>query len=53
MESSTYLLNKADQCRRLAAAITARDDPAVASLLALSAEFEAKARESALHEDAL
>jgi len=53
MESSTYLLNKAQQCRRLAAVITVRDDPAIASLLALAAEFEAKASKRALREDAL
>ena len=53
MQSSTYFLNEAEECRHLAAAITARDDPAVASFLALAAEFEAKASESALREDTL
>jgi hypothetical protein len=55
MESSTYFLNKSEQCRRLAAAIvTARDNPAVAPILALSAEFEARAIASAMREtDAL
>jgi hypothetical protein len=50
MDRSTYFFAKAEQCRRLAASITARNDPAVASLLALSAEFEAKAVERAMRE---
>lgn len=50
MESSTYFFDKAEHCRGLAAAIIARDDPAIASLLALAAEFEAKAIEHATHE---
>ena len=53
MQSSTYFLNEAAACRHLAAAITARDDPAVASFVALAVEFEAKASESALREDTL
>ena len=43
MESSSFYLDKAEQCRRLAATIVMRDDPAVAALLALSAEFAALA----------
>lgn len=36
--------------RRLAAEITARDEPAIASFLALAAEFEAKAVEAGMRE---
>ena len=42
-EDADYFREKAAQCRRLAAAITNQDDPAVAALLALAVEFEAKA----------
>jgi hypothetical protein len=50
MDRSTYFFAKAEQCRRLAATITACDDPAVALLLALSAEFEVKAVERAMRQ---
>jgi hypothetical protein len=50
MQSSTYFLNKAERCRRLAAAITARNDSAIATLLALAAEFEAQAIDAAIRE---
>jgi hypothetical protein len=50
MQNSTCLFDKAARCRRLAAAITARDDPAIASLLALAADFEASAIERAVRE---
>jgi hypothetical protein len=42
-EDADYFREKAAQCRRLAAAITHQNDPAVAALLALAVEFEAKA----------
>jgi hypothetical protein len=42
-EDADYFREKAAQCRRLAAAITNQNDPAVAALLALAVEFEAKA----------
>jgi hypothetical protein len=50
LEKSTSYLNKARQCLRLAATIVTRDDQAVPTLLALSAEFEALAVESAMRE---
>lgn len=54
MGSSRFFLGKAEQCRRLAATIVMRHDPAVAALLALGAEFEALAAEWARREtDAL
>ena len=43
MATASDYRQKADQCRRLAEAITARDDPAIAALLKLAAESEAKA----------
>jgi hypothetical protein len=43
MESSDYFLGKAEQCRRLAKEILAKNDPAIEKLLALAAEFEGKA----------
>ena len=42
-EDADYFRDKAAQCRRLAAAITNHNDPAIAALLALAVEFEAKA----------
>jgi hypothetical protein len=41
--ASAYFLGKAAQCRRLAQEILAKDDPAIATLLAMAAEFEGKA----------
>jgi hypothetical protein len=43
MEDADYFCQKAEQCRRLAAGLFNQHDPAVASLLALAVEFEAKA----------
>jgi hypothetical protein len=43
MESSAFLRDKAEQCRRLARSIMVPDDPAVTALLNMAAEFEAKA----------
>jgi hypothetical protein len=43
MATAAEFRQRADQCRRLAEAITARDDPAIASLPKLAAEYEAKA----------
>jgi hypothetical protein len=46
MDSATFYHLKAVQCRRLAAAISAREgDPAIQTLLNMAAEFEAKAEE--------
>jgi len=42
-ETADYFRQKAAQCRRLSAAIISQKDPAVAALLALAVEFEAKA----------
>lgn len=42
-ETADYFRQKAEQCRRLAAAVVNQKDPAVAALLALAVEFEAKA----------
>ena len=52
MKRSSYYFDKVEQCRRLAATLTARDDPAIGTLLALAAEFEAKAIEGAIRENA-
>jgi hypothetical protein len=41
--SAGYFRQKAEQCCRLAGSIVNSNDPAVASLLALAVEFEAKA----------
>jgi len=41
---SDFLLEKAGQCRRLAAMIINQDDPAVIRLNALADEFEAQAK---------
>jgi hypothetical protein len=40
MESASYFREKAEQCRRLAAAILTRNDPTAVSLAALSVEFD-------------
>ena len=42
-ETAEYFRQKAEQCRRLAAAVANQRDPVVANLLALAVEFEAKA----------
>jgi hypothetical protein len=43
MEDADYFRQKAEQCRQLASGLFNQHDPAVASLLALAVEFEAKA----------
>ncbi|MGD9617188.1 MAG: hypothetical protein AB7H90_18485 [Alphaproteobacteria bacterium] len=43
MEGADYFRHKAAQCRRLAAAIVNQHDPAVARLMALAVEFDARA----------
>ena len=43
MEGASYFREKAEQCRRLAACILARNDPTVVSLNALAVEFDAAA----------
>jgi hypothetical protein len=43
MEDAEYFRHKSEQCRRLAASIVNQSDPAVARLMALAVEFEAKA----------
>jgi hypothetical protein len=43
MAAAAEYREKAAQCHRLAEAITARDDPAIAALLKLAAEYEANA----------
>jgi hypothetical protein len=43
MEDAEYFRHKAEQCRRLATSIVNQNDPAVARLMALAVEFEAKA----------
>ena len=53
MGSHTYFFDKAEQCRRLAADITARDDSAIVTLRALAAEFETKARHAMREADAV
>ena len=42
-ETAEYFRHKAEQCRRLAAAIVNQHDPVVANLLALAVEFESRA----------
>jgi hypothetical protein len=49
MEVMAYLLRKAEQARRLAAQIPNQNDPAVMNLIALAAEFEARAQRHANH----
>jgi len=44
METATYFLEKAAQCRRLADAINRWDDPTKVALSALADEFEANAK---------
>lgn len=44
--SAFYFRDKAAQCRRLAKGIMYRNDPAIDALLALAAEFDAKAAEA-------
>jgi hypothetical protein len=41
--STTFLREKAAQCRRLADLMANRNDPAVSALLAMADEFEVKA----------
>jgi hypothetical protein len=43
MATAVYFRQKAEQCRRLAGAITGRNDLTGVSLMALSVEFDAKA----------
>ena len=43
MEDADYFRQKAEHCRRLASGLYNQRDPAVASLLALAVEFEARA----------
>ena len=50
METSAYYLGKSEQCRRLAKEILGRNNPAIATLLAMAAAFEAKAIEIAIQE---
>ena len=50
MESSGYFLGKAEQCRRLAKEILAKNDPAIETLLAMACEFEGKAIAAATRE---
>lgn len=50
MEDEAYFRAKVEQCRRMAGAITRRDDPAIDALIKLAAELEAKAHALAVHE---
>jgi hypothetical protein len=43
METAQYFRQTAEQCRRLADGVGDQKDPVVANLLALAAEFEARA----------
>jgi hypothetical protein len=43
MESASYFREKAEQCRRLASCILARNDPTLVALNALAVEFDATA----------
>jgi hypothetical protein len=43
VENAEFFRRKAQQCRRLAASLTNQTDPAVARMLALAAEFDARA----------
>jgi hypothetical protein len=43
MDSAAIFRQRAEQCRRLARALSVRKDPTVTSLEALAVEFEAKA----------
>jgi hypothetical protein len=44
MEVMAYLLRKAEQCRRLATEFSNQNDPAAKNLIALAADFEARAQ---------
>jgi hypothetical protein len=44
MEVTDYLRRKAKQCRRLAAEFSNQNDPAAKNLIALAADFEARAQ---------
>ena len=46
MASADDYRERAAQCRRLAAAITALDDPAIPALLEIALEWDAKAAEA-------
>jgi hypothetical protein len=43
MQVMAHLLRKAEQCRRLAAEFFDQNDPAAKKLMALAADFEARA----------
>jgi hypothetical protein len=43
METAAYFREKAERCRRLAAGIPTRNDPAKEALLALAREFDLQA----------
>jgi hypothetical protein len=43
MSTAVYFRQKAEQCRRLASGIMARNDPTSDALIALSVEFDSKA----------
>ena len=47
METVAYLRRKAPQCRRLAAEFLDQNDPAVKNLIALAADFDARAQRRA------
>jgi hypothetical protein len=47
MASADDYREKAARCRRLAAAITAKDDPAIPALLEIALEWDAKAAKAA------
>jgi len=47
METVSYLRRKAEQCRRLAAEFLDQNDPAVKNLIALAADFDARAQRRA------
>jgi hypothetical protein len=47
MASVDEYREKAARCRRLAAAIAAKDDPAIAALLEIALEWDAKAAKAA------
>ena len=44
MKNAFYFRQKAEQCRRLAAGITARNDPTASALRALAEEFDLTAK---------
>ena len=43
MDEPAYFIEKARQCRRLAAAVPNQNDPAVRAVLEMAREFEARA----------